>query len=335
MSLKITGDVHAGRKFINDVPLHRRGEREKEVLTQLKDELDVPESTEFHVQVGDLFDSFDTDRETIRDVAVIYLLAAQVHDKTIFVVYPGNHDKSKDTTKVSAFDLFAKIVEGQRNIWVIEEPTVFFSSGLSGNFYGVIPYDPFKPAKQLAEELTKVHSNDLYQSTRPGKLTAVFTHCDTKSFDDRQFNLLPIQELSKVTNQVYNGHVHTPSLMKVGDLIIENVGSMQPYGFGEDPEHKRYLTVTPDELATRPLEFWKDKYIRIRLSPDAVPPEAPDCMGFKVVYEQEKMEVEENGMEVQFESFNTRTLFASCMDELKVSDGVKKEVLWRFDEGNF
>lgn len=319
MNIKILGDVHAGRKFLNDVPLHRRGEREEEVFKALEESL-YSGNEDLHFQVGDLFDSFDTDKETIDRVASIYERAAKALPSRRYVVYPGNHDRSKDDTKVSAFHLFTRIVAPVTNIWVIEEPSVVFMQ--SESQYGVIPWHPFKSSKQLAEELVK------YCEGR--KLKAVFTHCDTGTFGNSDFNLLQTQILSQVTDCVYNGHVHTPSVFKQHGVTVNNVGSMQPYSHGEDPTSSRYLTVSLDEFSKLSPSDIENKYIRVRLSKGESPPESPNCMGFKIIYESEEQQ-ESESLVVEFEDFNTRSLFVSCLTELKVSDKTQKLILEKFD----
>ena len=68
--IALIGDVHAGRKFKTNVPLHRIGEREESIYEDLFAALmPVDAKIEQHfVIMGDLFDKFQVDNNTLLKV---------------------------------------------------------------------------------------------------------------------------------------------------------------------------------------------------------------------------------------------------------------------------
>ena len=315
------GDVHAGKKFLNDVPLHRRGERERQVLRHLEEELNSDPAL-FHVQVGDLFDQFRIDNETLLEVAEIYQRAAEVNRDTIYILIPGNHDLAKDATKVSSFQIFAKLVEHIPNIRVLFEPMIIDNLGF-------LPWDPFKSANEQAAML---HS--LYLAAKlPNKLSAVFCHYDLKSYGESDHNVIPVAAVKNFTETLVTGHVHIPQEFTQEGLPIKVTGSMEPYSHGEDPEGDMYVTLTRDEFEAKEPQYFRVKYVRVKLSKDQIAPEPPDCLGFKIIYEgTPTLDSDSEGLEVKFEDFSTRGLFQTCLAELEVSPTIQAKVLEEFDK---
>ena len=50
-TFKLLGDCHLGKVFINNVPLHRRGDHEKIVWEEFRKQLD-PQGAEVHIKHG-------------------------------------------------------------------------------------------------------------------------------------------------------------------------------------------------------------------------------------------------------------------------------------------
>ena len=312
--IKVLGDVHLGRKFINDVPLHRRGDRERLVWAQFEEELKVPLGVTAHIQLGDLFDSFDVDNSTILKACEAYIEAARSNSECCYYLYPGNHDLSRDVNKVSAFQLFAKIVISVcKNITVFWGPDSFEDEG---KHYAVMPWSPFRTAQEQAETL----------ALKGEKFEAVFTHCDIQDFGGS--NVLPTQSLCRVTEKVINGHVHKPSEFTRDGLSVVNYGSMQPYSHAEDSCALWYKTFSLNEFLETEQSSLKNVYVRIRLKPGETAPEAPDCLGFKVV--QVEDEKEEN-IDVAFEDFNVQVLFEQCLKDAEVSATLRRTMLEKFN----
>ena len=194
-TFKILGDPHVGKVFLNNVPLHRRGDHEKIVWKEFERQLD-PEGAEVHVNLGDLFDRPYVPYSVLDRAAQLYLNAARSHPDTEFVVLRGNHDASRDMEAVSAFDIFAGLVTGEPNITVVDS---WFIHG-GAVFFG------WHPIKTAAEVVTD------FNETNPGyEVDVAFGHWDVDPRSD-PFNLIPIGQLKLIPclKQAITGHVHTP-----------------------------------------------------------------------------------------------------------------------------
>jgi hypothetical protein len=87
LDIKLLGDPHLGRTFRNNVPLHRRGEREAMIWQRSEREIRGTEAAT-HVCLGDLFDAPLVSFDTIWRTAMAYWAAPET---TRFVVLQGNH----------------------------------------------------------------------------------------------------------------------------------------------------------------------------------------------------------------------------------------------------
>ena len=236
------GDPHLGRSFVNGVPLHRRGDREKMVWEDFEKSLRLAREklVRLHVCMGDLFDRFTVPLEVILRAALAYSAAAASSPETVFVIIGGNHDASRDADRASAFAVFRHLVERHFNIFVVhEEP---FELKIDDSWFAFVPWHPFKNAREMVEQLlNKDHGYD-----------AVFGHRDIERFPGSEDNLLPVDLLTKCTRRVFTGHIHQPGVRydPNHDLEIICTGSMQPYAHGEDVDGKMYVTVSQDELIT-------------------------------------------------------------------------------------
>lgn len=260
MALKILGDPHLGRVFRNGVPLHRRGEREKAQWDQFREHLFSVKKGDIHVCMGDLFDNFIVPPEVVMATAELYNSAALANSQTHYIIIRGNHDASRDAYRKSSFDLFNMLVRHNQNVVVVQ------SWGTIVGKYGFVPWDPFKSAAELVAEMPQDHPYE-----------AIFGHWDIQSFSGNDHNLIPLEQLARLTKRVYTGHVHRPSEFEYGDMLVTVTGSMQPYAHGEDPDDALYVTKTLAEVEADP-EAYKDKCLRILLQPGEVPPDDIDCL---------------------------------------------------------
>ena len=312
VAVKLLGDQHLGRRFRNGVPLHRLGDRERMVREQFIRELD-PQGALLHVNMGDLFDKFVVPLDMILFAAREYREAAAISPQTSFVVIRGNHDAARDLDRTSAFDIFAELVRGVKNITVVRELTT--SLGINRSCFGFVPWHPFKPAKEMAAWLGVGQ-------------TAVFGHWDTKNFGGDDSNLLPYDLLRGLTKQVYTGHVHKPERFDASGLEVVVVGSMQPYAHGECADNDpapMYFTTTPDELEGVDVS---DRCVRLILPAGAPIPEV-DCL--QLVIKREGQEGEES-IDVEMGDFSMETLFTEAFSEGGVEAGVMAEVFGRYKE---
>lgn len=301
---KVLGDVHLGREFIRNVPLHRRGERERLIWEQFEEELS-PDGMSVHISMGDLFDKDKVSLPVIAKAASLYIAAAKRHKDTAYYVLCGNHDRSRDLEFVSAFDLFAMIV-GQHVTCVYETPLIV-------DDFVLLPWHPINSATEMAASVEK-------------NITFAFGHWDVDTRSDA-FNLIPTTELAKlgVTTAV-TGHDHTQRTLVRDDVEIIVTGSMQPYSHGEDPNGEFYVTVGLDDL-TEPEKF-KNKCVRVRLKQGEVFDQQIDCLQLQI--EKESEDVEQD-IDVTLGDFDLQSVFDEVVSEFEVPEAIAKQLgeKWR------
>lgn len=304
-NITILGDVHLGKKFVTGVPKHRLGEREEMVWKQFEESV-VGCTTPYHVQVGDLFDTFVVPPEVVLRAAEIY---SRGNPQTRYITLRGNHDASRDTNKASSFDIFAELVSPLGNVLVVKDTPWEFIG------YAFIPWHPFKSAKEQAQTLQ-------------GKYEAIFGHFDLESFGGSEHNLIPIEELKRLTNTVVTGHIHTPKVFEMDGVEIIVTGSMQPYSHGEDPKEKMYITRKVSEIEGLDL---KNMNVRLLISGDEDIPEI-DCLSLILKRTGEDAADDVADINVEFEDFNIDTLFSSCLSSNGVGSNISEQIMSKFQE---
>lgn len=230
MNIHTIGDPHVGRVFQTDVPIHRKGDREAMVWEKFLAELRTPCQTS--ICVGDLFDRAVLPYSIVIATADAYLEAAEALPDTQFIILRGNHDASRTGGIVTAYDLFARLVRGWPNITVLGDDPVEYKGLLC------VPWHPFKPAA------------DIFAGFE-GPYEMVFGHWDCSDYGKENWNLIPLEALSRITSKAVSGHIHKPRELQYGDLTVNWVGSMLPYAFGEDADDSSdptYVTLTLKEL---------------------------------------------------------------------------------------
>lgn len=286
------GDPHLGRKFKTGVPLHRVGEREQIQWNEFEDRL-YGHKAQFHVCMGDLFDKFNVPYEIVLRAADIYVRAAQKQRFCQFIILRGNHDVSRDTSKRSAFDVFKALTGLEPNIMVIENVTEIEGMGF-------VPYDAFQPVSEQVSQLSN-------------GLEVVFMHHDFTDFGGD--HVIPTKALAdKNINHVIDGHDHIARIEKSHGVIVEIVGSMQPYTHGEDKTGEWYITTSlPIE------EDVTNKNVRVLLKPGETLPTDLDCLSLtakRVTDDDDKIEVDTS----DFENLDLKDLLASALDGLSCKD---------------
>jgi predicted phosphodiesterase len=259
--IQTLGDPHLGRTFIHDVPLHRRGDRERMVQEDFVRQL-VP-SGRLHVCMGDLFDKPVVPLETILFAAQHYQAAAKQHPNSVFVVIRGNHDAGRDLERVTAFDVFAQLVADIPNIYVVFDILRFEQNV----FFGWQP-ETTADAQAAAAGL------------REGD--TVFGHWDVDLRGDGRYRI-PTEVFSEAgVVHAYTGHIHKPEQFTRDGVAVTVVGSMQPYAHGEGDS--LYITLTLAELAVRDVS---NMCVRVALAPGEVIETIPNCLQFKTISEAE------------------------------------------------
>lgn len=332
---EILGDVHLGRKFIEYVPLHRRGHREQMIMAEFKTRLAECTSPLF-VQTGDLFDGFSVDDAVVLETALAVREEAKKNPSRIYVFYRGNHDASKDANKASSFDVFAELMFGSPNVMVLKEPT-FLTRGQQ--LFGFIPWSPFKSSEELAKELIEKASRFEKAFTEGAsdavKFYAVFGHWDTESFGGSEFNLVPTKILAPVTDKVVTGHIHTPSDFKRDGVEVYVIGSMQPYSHAEDPNNEWYKTTTFAEYqAYGPTEKAWCRNLNLRvLVREGENPEPCDCLSFRTKLVKDAAQDDEApDLDVKIEDFSMDNLFHDVLRVRGVGASVQEQISAKWEE---
>lgn len=302
--IEFLGDPHLGKRFVNNVPLHRRGEREAMVLRDFRQSI-LETTADVHITVGDLFDAAVVTYNTILEAAKTYEEAAKTGAE--YVVISGNHDASRDLERSSAFDIFAKIVAPFDHVYVFKEPTVW-------NGIAFFPWHPTLSTETLVRQL------DL------SKATMAVGHWDVDERMDPH-NLIPTEALAAAgVTTAYTGHDHKKRTFVRDGVTVHVVGSMQPYAHGEESDESLYVTRTLAEALDAPKDY-RDKCLRIRLAPGEVLEEQIDCL--QLVLQREGDAEEE--IDVQLGDFDIRDLFKQAFDEEDVREDLRKQVQLRYE----
>jgi hypothetical protein len=302
-TFKLLGDCHLGKVFLNNVPLHRRGDHEKIVWEEFRKQLD-PQGAEVHINLGDLYDKPFVPYSIVWLSAQLYLNAARAHPHVLFVVLRGNHDASRDLESISAFDIFEGLVAKVENIrcvkdWATYNELVFFG------------WHPTIPAATMVE--------DFVRSPKDRKSVISFSHNDVDPRSE-PFNLIPTRQLAAAgITRAYTGHVHTPETFTRDGVDVTVHGSMLPYAHGEGLP---YITLTLDEA--RAMTDVKDLCVRIMLAPGEVFDLDLDCQQLQIVWPEEAEQIS-----VELGEFDLMALFTDCM--VGVPANIQAEVRIRWD----
>lgn len=294
LRLYLLGDPHLGRSFVNGVPLHRRGAREKMVWRDFLAALDRAADCDLHVCLGDLFDKWIVSYDLILDTADAYKVAAEANPNTIFVILKGNHDWTRDLERRSAFDVFTKLVAGVPNIVIVKDVV---------EIQGLIFY-PWHPLWTAQEKLKDVE----------GKV--LFGHFDVEFGDHNQVPTTLHFE------RIYTGHDHKARRLTRHGTEVIVVGSMQPYAHGEEADDRLYITLRADQLDG--AGDLQNKCVRI-LGPLE---EEIDCL--QLTFKQEKNDDDDELDNVTLGDFDLDKLFAEAFAEAGVSAERTADVLGQY-----
>lgn len=293
------GDPHLGRKFVTGVPSHRVGDREEYVYSQFKRLLDVtndPLITKIII-VGDLFDKFIVNPTITLEA---YQMLSQVQDNVHVYLIPGNHDLSKDTTKVSSFQLLTQLLKPLSNNITVVKASGSYPINYDNEVLNLY-FDCYNPFTDCVVDC------DLETIAKSGPIIST-GHWDSLSILDRGY--VPHQDILSHSTLVVSGHEHTyreytyPFDKSKSKVLF--TGSMQPYSHAEDPDNDIYITIKEKDLTKYDLEKdLKYKCVRIECNPLFVLSEPIDCFAltYKIIAD-EKAEVEVDVEAVDVNNYN-------------------------------
>lgn len=299
--VKLLPDVHLGRRFLNGVPLHRRGERERLLFDHFKQEITNPGDVQYVIQVGDIFDRMVIPNRLLLETTRVITQAVQDNPGTTFIFMRGNHDASRDADVTSSFEVLEALLEDYEEVDFVSELTTFHRTDESGGFL-CVPWHPFKSSSELLEPW----------QNRGLKLHAVLGHWDVEDYGGDGDNMVPYESLAGVTDRVITGHDHIAKDFEKDGIKVEVTGSLQPLTHGEDPHDLYYVTMSADEYAHIQPEDYVNKYVRVVIGPGEPVPEPIDCLGFTIKRVGAQGEDE---LDVSFESFDVEDLFRETFQE--------------------
>lgn len=288
--MQYLGDVHLGKKFEANVPLHRRGDREKIQWDQFVAELN--DGDEPLVQVGDLFDRTVVSNTIVWETAQALREAAQ---RRPIAILRGNHDGSRDSTKISSFQILTELVR-PFGVIVADEAPVFFHG------VALIPWSPWLSAAEMVDKWAQEISD--YRT--------VVGHWDVVMGDGNQLPSAMLASLGVTT--AITGHDHNARELEMDGVKVIVTGSMQPYSHGEDAAGTMYVTLTAEQ-ALEQLDSFEN--ICLRVIGDW-PYEVPNCLQFQVARSVEVTD-DEGIAQVQFETFDLRSLFDQACEQTGLS----------------
>lgn len=291
-ALWLIGDPHLGRRFETGVPLHRRGERERNQLAKFKQELATP-GVSTVVGMGDLFDH--------PHVGYSVVLAAYeaVRDAPCeVVILGGNHDEPRNLSVVGAFQLFEKLCEPLRHVTVVSrEPQV-----IDG-----VAYFPWDWTTSAVEQVAKVRC--------VAGVKVAIGHWDLISFGGDESHIAPVKALQEAFGpdiRIYTGHYHLEGEYQVEGVPVLCTGSLEPYSHAEDPQGDLYISLTLAELESYAGDL-KNKCVRVFLSEGEELPADLDCLALTAKrVRSEELELEQ----ISLDHFSWKEVLSSALEPL-------------------
>ena len=295
MKAFLVGDVHLGRKFRNkDIPLDKRGVREQILRLRFQQYVDLAIKSvksgnyKLVIQLGDLFDSFAVPYE---DLLFAYEQLSKFNRENVTCyIIAGNHDLSKDTSRVNALAMLKKML-GDKCVHIITEDYQVIHDNLNNEQHVLIPYN---------------HEDDSRKNLRPFRIIG-----DIKSYIYGHFDEpFPIEWQQQFTH-VYTGHIHKPR--EEGNITV--VGSILPLTFAEDANNSFMRTVTLDEYEKDLADGVSDyRCYRIKLRDGEELPTEKHCLQMSV-YNEKKPDDSEQDINVEFETFDMDQLLHEALND--------------------
>lgn len=311
--LKTIGDTHLGRVFKNNVPLHRRGEYERQQYLVLKEHLEKnvvpfdeqPVLESIRCQVGDWFDkSVVANRDVLNSYHILQKYEAS-NSEPLYII-SGNHDDSKSINEPTSWDLLAQFFTDSKRIIFVKDWRVHTC------------YD----GTQILFVGWNIHNSAataLIQAMEAGfdKIRVVVCHLDRVSYGDDS-NVIPYDFfLSKGINYVISGHEHKPYHFRENDMSVIGTGSMLPYSHAEDPEGEHYITFRSlEELQEYGIENLGQKHVRVYVEDPNLLPEF-DSLSLQV-NKSEADTGEGEISEVVIESYNAKAIWDASAQSVEL-----------------
>lgn len=328
--LYLLGDPHLGRKFLNGVPLERRGEREREQREWFHSEVvPIKLGRDFHVTMGDLFDSFVVDNDVVEFAYRTYKEASWRNPSVQYIILAGNHDLSKDKTKVSSFQIFAELCRDLPNVKVVWQ--TICQRKVDDLHFLFVPYSPFHNSnEQIRREVPRFMDN-------PELKYVALGHWDVQDYGrdpSETLGLIPWDYFKPdQCDGVITGHDHKRRRFIHNGVEVFVTGSMLPYAHGEDDDNAEdpwYLTLPKAEVLAKieeNPEAFKMKCLRVILEDGEEPFGGIDCRQLTFKRAGSGGSGNDVVLDVAVDDFSLKALYDQVMNEHSVSSALTKS-LW-------
>lgn len=327
ISIKLIGDPHLGRNFTTGCPTSRLGDRARMVLEALEMHLNSP--ADFIIIMGDLFDKFDVGIDVVYQAYKAIVSASGANPNTTYVILPGNHDISRDKTRMSSFQVLKAMLDSISNVIVVYESIQILD--LTPNWSVVLdPYVVFDK------------DNALDLKALANKKLLYLGHWDDVRFV-KPNSVLPDENIARACEVMISGHIHKPHEAKYEGKPIFYVGSMQPYAFDEDETGEFYITATAKDFleeynnlaeplarlqrpALADTSVYRNKHIKLKAPSGYVLPMSVDCLS--LTYSRPK--VSSDAFETLVKSgsgYDFKSVLASRLADSPFSDRASNSIL--------
>jgi len=200
---------------------------------------------------GDLFDTRDVPYTDLWETIEIFWAFLKAHPNSKVFAAGGNHDYSKDSTRMSSFQLFCRVMESTfpDQFTAIHEPTA-----LPLHDAYVIPHVQNQDLFNL--ELEKVPSCGV-----------LYLHCNYDNHfateSDHSLNLSPEQAAAAPVDHIVLGHEHQRSTALAGKVMVP--GNQIPTSVADclGNTEKHYLVVSDGRVALFPCWIREEEYVEV------------------------------------------------------------------------
>ena len=318
LKVNLCGDVHLGKSFRTNVPLHRIGDRESMVWMEFERQLSEP--ADLTIVMGDLFDKFVVPPEVVLRASGALQGAVSAHQ--CVAILRGNHDASRDTAKKSSFELLEQLCKGDsRIVFVNDYATLAFDH--SATRLHLFGWQPFvSAADTIAARLATYDAKDG---------VAAFGHWDITQHGEDTHNLIPLERLAELgVTKVFTGHIHKADSFKRNGMEVTVVGSMQPYAHGEEPaDSKLYQTLPGSEAADMLIadpEVFANTNVRLLMAPGEEWTSEFNCLSRTFKRTTDAEDGAEATQQVEYATFDLKTLLGTACTTAGVSTGLQARI---------
>ena len=301
----IIADTHIGKKWAANVPLHRRGDREKLQRETFANILANCHEDLYHL--GDLFDSWNVSNDDLMFVYEEIKKWSEYNRSCNAYFIAGNHDLSR-SDKVSSFEILKRMFASDRHVYFYTEPNDILN--IFDPNYAPTLILPFSYQKSYAE-MVKPFLGKHY--------TNVYVHADPSDVE-------ALKQLD--ADRIYSGHLHN---LRPNNVVggVEFVNSMLPLNHYEavgtkwdGTLYKTYGCV--DQFYVSNDDVY-DKCVKILVHENEIAPNREDIDAMQVIIKSADEEAAEMYEDVVADGFDARAVFDECMKDV---DSEIKEECW-------